>query len=142
LEIKENDVPQKTDFPYAIEIYKGADFISEKYNRAFPCYVEIEPDDGTFYSFIIFPSDKPHGYDSSDLPVVAVASVEGPAFPGQWVPICRVMEWWKDTKDQSRVESVEHIYIKTMQGDSINKKVNPFTIRSVFLAILKTMGVI
>jgi hypothetical protein len=126
-------MPQNVNFPFRHEASGQA------------AYVELEPGDATLYRFVMFPSAYGHNWGPQDRPVVAVASLDGPLFPGIWLSVPRAKEWWYDTKDHSAEESLSHTQVAWVLEDSSRRlgkgrQVNPWTARAAMLAVLIKVG--
>ena len=119
---------QTLDFPCRIE-------------RTTAMNVEIEPGDGTRYSFVVTLTDGRHDWGEEMGPIVGVASVCGCMFGGQWMPLQRVRSWWQDTKTIAPMDSLNHHFIGWVIGEMRpGTKTNPWTVRAALLAVLKTCG--
>jgi hypothetical protein len=133
---------QRVDFPVKFEGVKPVRE-GQLYTAG---YMEIEPGDCTLYRFLVMRSVGAHDFDVMDLPVHAVASVDGPLFPGTWIPFPRAVAWWYSTIGMEPRDSLKHEfigYVRCQAGSRLNDlTVNPWTARAALLAVLKLEGVI
>lgn len=103
--------------------------------------VEIEPGDGTRYSFIISRTSGRHDWGEEQGEIIGVASVSGCMFGGQWMPLKQVREWWDETKKLSPDASLDHHFIGWVIGEMRpGTTTNPWTVRAGLLAVLKVFG--
>jgi hypothetical protein len=101
----------------------------------------LEPGDGTRYSFIIGETARPHDWEFAEGKIIGVASVSGCMFGGIWMPLRRVREWWRDTKDMEPTESLSHHLVDWIIGEMRPcTTTNPWTVRAALLAVLKVFG--
>ncbi|MFA4971789.1 MAG: hypothetical protein WC683_04200 [bacterium] len=103
--------------------------------------VEIQPGDATRYCFAVVETAERHCWAEEDGDIIGVASVGGPSFGGQWLPLARVREWWRETESGSSEESLSHNLIGWIQNEaSPHAKANPWTVRAALLAVLVVYG--
>lgn len=105
-------------------------------------YYLVEPGDGTRYKFIIV--EMPEGWHGDwapeRAPFVAIASVDGPLFPGITLPLAIAQEWWYDTSHLPSAASLDHRHIEWVKGENdfrVKGGINPWTIRAAFLTLIK-----
>ena len=107
-------------------------------------HVKIEPGDNTMYRFVIMLMGVwwGEGWEQGSRPLVAIASDQGPLFPGIILPLARVLDWWRDTYlDENN--GLDHEFIRWIreQNDSrVRGGTNPWTVRAALLAILRFCG--
>jgi hypothetical protein len=112
----------------------------------FPCKMEetkawnvdIQPGDGTRYSFVVSETNDRHSWGEEEGRILGVASVSGSMFGGQWLPLLRVEEWWNDTKGGTPDASLDHHFIGWIIHEmSPGTTTNPWTVRAALLAVLR-----
>jgi hypothetical protein len=103
--------------------------------------VDMEPGDGTRYSFIVSETEEYHDWSVDEGTIVGVASVSGCMFGGQWMPLRKVREWWEETKDGTPEDSLDHHFIGWIMGEMRpGTNTNPWTVRAALLAVLQVFG--